>query len=396
MSRRRNEQLPREVSEVLRDDPELVRLAERVAALADKPSAARRRRRPLLVPGIAAAAALAVAVVLAVVLATAGHGPRLSDRALAAIGRGRVLHAVVVRSVEDDRTVDLSSGRQVPARLSVESWFDARTRRLHVVERRNDGRLADALGTRQSLARNPGWRLDPALALFLTGYREALRRGLVRDLGPSVIGGRPVRWLGLRSGERVAVDAQSFRPVLIQEPDGPRWSVPRIDSIPFSSADFRATRSRPAGSSGGRVLGRQRISPSEAARVLGVPALWLGRAPGDLRLAALKLERLVSVYPRGARRRPFQSRGIALTYRMPRGIGVVEVREARRPLPAYGFSGRLTFGFDPVPPEGSTQLVAIGGGWLGQLRTQHLYITLTGPDPATVTQAARDLRPITR
>ena len=42
------------------------------------------------------------------------------------------------------------------------------------------------------------------------------------------------------------------------------------------------------------------------------------------------------------------------------------------------------------------QLVTIGGGWLGQLRAQRLYITLTGPDPATVIQAARELRPITR
>jgi hypothetical protein len=77
-------------------------------------------------------------------------------------------------------------------------------------------------------------------------------------------------------------------------------------------------------------------------------------------------------------------------------VGVTELPEARRPLSAYAFNGRLTFAFDPVPPEGSMQLVTIGGGWLGQLRAQRLYITLTGPDPATVIQAARELRPITR
>ena len=394
MIRGRGEQLPREVLEVLRDDPELVRLAERVAALADEPSAARRRRRPLLVPGIAAAAVAAGGVAIGLVFATAGHGPSLSDRALAAIGRKPVLHAVVVRSVEDDRTVDLSTGRQVSARLSVESWFDEQSRRLHVVERRNGAVIANALGTREALAKKPGWRLDPALTLFLTGYREALRRGLVRDLGSAVIDGRPMRWLGLRSGERVAVDAGSFLPVVIQQREGTRWSIARIESIRFSSADFEAPRRQPPAPSGGGVLSRQRSSPSEAATVLGTPALWLGRASGDLRLAALRLERLVSVYPPGARRRPFRSPGIALTYRMPRSV--VEVREARRPLPAYGFSGRLTFGFDPVPPEGSLQLAAIGGGWLGQLRTQRLYITLTGPDPGTLIQAARDLRPITR
>jgi hypothetical protein len=396
VSLRTRERVPREVVELLRDDPELVRLAERVAGLSQEGGEAHRRRRPLLVSSFVAAATAAVGVAAALVLATGGHGPSLSDRALAALGRERVLHAVVVRSVEDDRTVDLSTGRQAPARLSVESWFDGQSQRLHVIERRNGGQLAAALGTRQALARKPGWRLDPALALFLTGYQEALRRGLVRDLGSAVVGGRKVRWLGLRSGERVAVDPKTFLPVVIERRDGTRWSIARIESNPFSSADFRAPRPRPPTPSGGRVLGQERIAPSKAARLLGTPALWLGRASGDLRLAALRRERLVSVYPPDTRRRPFRSRGVALSYRMLRRAGVVEVREARRPLPAYGFSGRLTFGFDPVPPEGSLQLVAIGGGWLGQLRAQHLYITLTGPDPATLTQAARDLRPIAR
>ena len=296
MIRGRGEQLPREVLEVLRDDPELVRLAERVAALADEPSAARRRRRPLLVPGIAAAAVAAVGVAIGLVFATAGHGPSLSDRALAAIGRKPVLHAVVVRSVEDDRTVDLSTGRQVSARLSVESWFDEQSRRLHVVERRNGAVIADALGTREALAKKPGWRLDPALTLFLTGYREALRRGLVRDLGSAVIDGRPVRWLGLRSGERVAVDAGSFLPVVIQQREGTRWSIARIESIRFSSADFKAPRRQPPAPSGGGVLSQQRSSPSEAAtaaRHTGALARpCLGRSPPRRAEARAARERL--------------------------------------------------------------------------------------------------------
>jgi hypothetical protein len=390
--------LPREVSELLRDDPKLARLAERVAALADEGVEARRPRpRALLVPAVVAAAVAAVGVAV-LVLPTGGHAPSLSERALAAIGHERVLHAVVERPVDGNRTVDLTTGRQLPARLSVESWFDARTRRLHVIQRRNGGVLADVLGTTQALARKPGWRLDPALTLFLTGYRQALRRGLVGlapDRGSDVVNGRRVRWLGLRSGERVAVEAKTFLPVVIERRDGTRWSIARIESTRFSSADFEAPRQQPAAPSGGSVLGQRRISPSEAARALGVPALWLGGVSGDLHLAVVKLERLVSVYPPGSRRRPVRSRGLALTYRGPRGVGVV-VREARRPLPAYGFSGRLTFAFDPVPPEGSLQLVAIGGGWLGQLRAQRLYITLAGPDAATLIRAARELRPITR
>ncbi len=391
---RRRERLPREVSGLLRDDPELVRLAGRVAALADEPSAARRRRPPLLVPGITAALAAAVGAI-GLVLAIGGHGPSFSDRALAALGREHVLHAVVARSIEDDRTVDLATGRQVPAQLRVESWFDERTGLLHVIEQRNGGVLDDALGTRRALARKPGWRLDPALALFLTGYRNALRRRLVRDLGSGVIDGRRVRWLGLPSRERVAVDAKSFLPVVIQKREGTRWSVARIASIPRSAADFRAPPQRPVRLSSGSVLGQHRISASAAASVLGVPALWLGQVSPNLRLTALRLERVVSLYPPGARRRPFRSRGVALTYRMSQGAGIVEVREARRPLPAYGFGGGLTFSFDPIPRAGAMQLTW-GGEWLGQFYTHGLHVTISGRDPATVIQVARDLRPVTR
>lgn len=392
MSERRSERLPREVYEVLRDDRELVRLASQVTALADEVATTHGRWR-LFRPSAAVTAAAALALAVALALQAGGRGPSLSDRALAALGHERVLHVLVARSAEDDRTVELSTGRQVPARVSVESWFDERTGRLRVVQRRNGSLVADSVGTIGARARKADWRLDPALKQLLTGYRTALRNGLVRDLGRDVVDGHRVRWLGLRSGERIAVDADSHVPLLIERRDGTRWSVVQIRSVRLSGADLRASRSPPTRPSGGAVLRRESGTLSVAARLLGVPALWPGRAFGDLRLASVRLERLLTSYPRGSLRRPFRSHGVVLIYRSSDGARVVELRQARQPLPAYAFNGSLTFYFDPIPREGSMQL-ARGGSWLGQLRAHGLVLTIAGSDAATVVRVARNLRPI--
>ncbi|HTX70860.1 MAG TPA: hypothetical protein VMH50_17175 [Thermoleophilia bacterium] len=396
----RRRQLPREVVDLLGDDPELIRLAEHVAALAEAPTQALAGRQQRLLVAAAAAAALGAALVgVVVVLFTGANAPGLSDRALAAIGGDPVLYAVVAQTVSDDRTVELVSGRETPVQLTIEAWLDQETGRLRIVQRRNGGLINDTLGTTQSITRNATPRLDPALALFLTGYRQALRQGRVRDAGTAVVSGHRIRWLilvsGHPAGERVAVDMHSFLPVVIREPDGTRWAVTRIESIPAASVDFRAPGLPSPALSAGRVTAQQASSPRQIAHALGVPPLWLGRSNGALKLIAVRLQRLTSLFPPTAHRAPIRSVGASLTYRNRTGT-MLELREARRALPAYSFDGGLTFAFDPIPPHGAMQLTSIGGEWIGQLRTQRLYITITAPDPATVIQAARSLQPISR
>jgi len=350
---------------------------------------------------VLAAAPLGAALVGVVVvgLFTGASAPGLSDRALAAIGGDPVLHAVVAQTVSDDRTVDLASGKETPVQLTIEAWLDEETGRLHIVQRRNGGLINDTLGTTQSITRNATPRLDPALALFLTGYRHALRQGRVRDAGTAVVSGHRIRWLilvsGRPAGERVAVDSHTFLPAVIQEPDGTRWTVTRIESIPAAPADFRAPRLPSPALSAGRVTAQQASSPRQIAYALGVPQLWLGRSNGALKLIAVRLQRLTSLFPPTAHHAPIRSVGASLTYRNKTGT-MLELREARRALPAYSFAGGLTFAFDPIPPHGAMQLTSIGGEWIGQLRAHRLYITITAPDPASVIQAARSLQPISR
>jgi hypothetical protein len=395
--RSRGRRLPKEVVDALRNDPDLLWVAQQVAALAEQPGTSGRRRRWLIVAGAAVTVAAATVAVAALPLVS-DHAPRITDQALAAVGSDRVLHAEVARTVADDRTVDLATGKQTPTLLTVESWFDEQSRRLHVIERRNQGVVAETVGRAQRVASTTTPRLDPALELFLTGYREALRQGRVRDLGNAVVDERTVRWLALvgvhPTGERVAVDPGTFAPLLIQEPDGTRWIVTRLASVPLAAAEFRLSRRIPLAPSVGGVVSHRRSSPAQARKLLGLPVLGVGRPGSELRLESLEVESLSSGFARNSHRRPLRSTGVSLTYRLSEG-GAVGIREARRPLPAYAFSGGLTFSFDPIPGAKTMQLTTIGGAWLGQLRTHRLYVTITGPDPATVIDAARDLRPIT-
>ena len=398
MSRWRRRRLPREVVEVLRDDPALLRLAERVAALAEEPSEAPARRRRL-VPAAAAAVMAAAVIGVVGVLLTGGQAPDLSERALAAIGGKPVLYASVAQTVGSDRTVELASGRQTAARLTVESWLDEETGRLHILQRRNGGLIGDTVGSVRAVARDASPRLEPALALFLAGYRQALRQGQVRDAGSAVIGGRRIRWLELVSGrprgERVAVDARSSVPVMIQAQDGSRWTVTRIESLPAAAVDYRPSPPRPPALAEGSVTAQHASSPSQIADAFGVPPLWLGRSFSGLKLTALTLQQLISSFPRGTRRAPERSAGALLSYHSATGTSI-ELREARTALPAYSFSGGLTFAFDPIPPQGAMQLTSVGSEWIGQLHRRRLYITITGPDPTTVIQTARKLKPIGR
>ena len=79
-----------EVLELLADDPRLLALADAVAATQQAP------RRPLLHragPRVAAVAVVAAAaVVVALVVPKGEHG--IVDRAIAAIGDGRVMHVI--------------------------------------------------------------------------------------------------------------------------------------------------------------------------------------------------------------------------------------------------------------------------------------------------------------
>lgn len=109
-----------ELLELLRDEPELLALAD---AVASTPPPQRRHGRAWRRAG--AAVALAAALALAVTTPWqrgGGRGVGIVDRALAAVGRGPVTHAVV--KVSDGVRIRLETGKRAPASTKIETWSD--------------------------------------------------------------------------------------------------------------------------------------------------------------------------------------------------------------------------------------------------------------------------------
>lgn len=376
---RRHRVLPREVVELLDDDPELLRLAGRVALLTDE-APARVSRRITALPAVLVPAAVCVVAAVVAVVALSGNGAGFTDRALAAVGTRPVLRAVLTRAIDSDRTVDLATGKEVPTRLTVELRLDEPSGRVRVVERRNGERVSDTVSSR-TRGSDRSAPIDPKLARFLARYRPALQGGHVRLLGAAKIAGRLVRWLTLSGGpprERVAIDATQFLPVEIETADGARWHIARIGSEPDSASTFRPRRIK---------KGTPGITAAQAARLLAAQALW------RVRLTHLSAEaqlRQVKGTAKAPHDRPEASRGISLRYRTKVGA-IVLVQASPRPLRAYGYTDGRTFESDPIPNRGSMQLASVGARWLGQLRSRGWYLSISGPDPATVIRVAQTL-----
>ncbi|HEY2776738.1 MAG TPA: hypothetical protein VGI77_02455 [Gaiellaceae bacterium] len=315
----------REVVELLREDPDLLAIADAVVATqAPKPTSHAWRL-------LAVAALVGAAIVLAIVAPWHGHGNGLVGRALAAVGQGAVLHAVIESEVPNEKIVTLSSGRARPVPQSLEYWYAADRRLLRAISSVNGGVVVDAL-VRQDRTEP---LLDPALTAFVSRYRAALKSGEAREVGRGTFDGRSVVWLRFEYrvfGERVGIDAQTYRPVVI-EPLGPRgkpvapiWTVTEIGTGPYRASDFKARKLVASLNISSHL---QAIAPTKAARLLGWAPVWLGRSFRSLPLQYTQLQ-VLSHDPPVPRR---TTKGVYLAY--GRGADRIQISEAKAREPIY-------------------------------------------------------------
>jgi hypothetical protein len=388
--RRRPIQDP-EILELFQDEPELLAVVDAIAAT----QAPRRRAVPRRL--LLAAAAIGVAALIFVLLPFELGDAGIEDRALAAVGDGRVVHLVATRVEPERAIVELRSGAETPGVLALESWFDSESRDLRTATRREGHTVADTLA-RKGAAEG----IDPVVAGFVRGYREALERGELEVLRRDRLDGQEVVWVRLTlSGARdlIALDAdtalpRAFRSVSVSGVPGPLWRVQSVDSEPRSEVDFRQTEP-PAGPSAGRIESERDVAPAEASALLGGDARWPGPEVDGLSLASVRAQELSRQFPDGRRLR---SSGVEFVYGDTRG-DYVEIREARSPELAYGFAeGRLTLDFAPIPPAGRLALTRLGSPgnplWLGQLQDGEVYASIRSTRRDLVVSAARSLAPL--
>lgn len=420
------------------------------------------RSRTRRLPRIAGVALAVAFVALGILVAPWNdHGPSsLLDRALAAVGDGSVLHVVIRQTVPaDDYLVYVATGRTLaPDRVvETEIWYDASGSREHMLTR-EDGKLRDdVLQTPQGTTSMDGrvftcaWiaahpveatkegvscRLfggngttprtvpeappvvDPALAGFVGGYRDALASGTARHVGDGVVDGRRVQWLEFTvtppppppgsepppgAGEpqpwteRVALDAETYRPVLVRTVSGvgtSEYSVVRIEAVSEGAADFSAPPLRPAADriSRGDVLASRDATVVQARSALGSTPLWAGTTLLGRTLATVRIDSLQTSYTRDTGRPPTSSSGVELVYGpLENGhpaAGSIVLRESARPEFAYAWTPSRG-----LPPEGAMRVVPGFGSFL---RVDGVYVAILTPpgDRDEALSVGRELKPI--
>ena len=401
--------LDAEVVELLAAEPALLAIADAVVVTQPR---RRRWRRGVALP--LAAAVLTLGVGVLATLPRGGADASLLPQALAAVGRGPVVHAQIETRVRQANVVDLATGRTSPRTVAIEYWFDERRGRLRTVVRRDGVVVAELLERRNVRNGRAASRFDsrepalhPGLAEFVTGYREALRSGAARRIGRGELAGREVIWLAFASGsttERVAIDADTYVPVLIVPHQRGRadgriaWRVKLVETTALVEADFAPpprSRARPFR---GDVRGSHPVSSGQLRRALAWPAWWLGESWRGLSLVSLERQTLSRGYPPG-RSGKARGDGVRLRYAAADTRDYLEISQAPVAEPAYAFPGGVaTFGGNPIPPEGQMELVALRDGtsgaptFIGQLRRDGVHVTIWSSSRRLCLDAARALR----
>jgi hypothetical protein len=417
-----------ELVEMLEHDPELLAIADALAATAPGSAATvarrrlSRRRRGRLA---------SVGAVLAVVAAGVGllispwqGSPSVVERALAAVGQGPVLHFTVEQTQAAGRTlVDLDTGRTIARPLRTDVWYDgdrALKRAVytidgkivdeeldtseggwttggpiytcawiaaHPAEAAAAGVSCDASGRAAPAERTPYF--DPALAGFVDHYRSALASGQAVETGRDEVDGHDVVWLrfsGDGMSEDVAVDAHSYKPLLAREQGGTlTLRVVVAESLPYAPSLFPKPK-RVEAQSGGSVAAQTPVTPQRAAAILGRRALWLGESWSGLHLVATTHEERTISYGPGAEAGHVDI--VDFTYaRGDDQHSKIDIYEASRCVVSVGWTCTPR---DPTSP-GTVEFF----GLISVLLSHGLYVSIWNvPRPQEALAVARALTPL--
>jgi hypothetical protein len=329
----------REVLGLLRDEPELLAIADAVAETQHAP----RRLRPFRA---LAAVALAAAAIFVLVLASpwdrgGGNGGVL-ERALAAIdSRGPVLHLTM--------RLDLSDAQETFRVIVTESFYDKDEHLARMVSR-SGGKIQSDYTTS---AAEDEFSSFPGLLDQADFYRKALETGQAKVVGKGEWQGRAVYWVELTKGGgfvlRIGVDRDTYRPVVFRglTPDG-------------KDAGFQLA-----------VLGLDYVSTADAAFQPQAPVLLTGRVVGpDCRPVQARVGASLAQQPES----PRLTVDVAAARTGSGGTFTLRADPAKSPFrEALAENGSLNFDVYAIAGKGAPQLVgfvsfsrsAQNGRWVG-------------------------------
>jgi hypothetical protein len=433
-----------ELRELLLEQPELVAIADALAQ-ADVEAAPRRLRRRVLRHSriLAVAAALAAVVAVALLAPWTRSGGTLSDLALAAIGSQPVLHVIAEMEVSTGgQLIDIKTGgvRQISQHQQEEIWYDAAKGLKRDTVRVGSTIVGDTLetpqggytpggiiydcawiaahpiqatkarvscnfsgenGTTPHVVQRPKPTLDPGLAGFVDGYRQALAAGEAREAGSGRLDGRPIDWLAFETSdgsERVALDHTTHKPVLLENDSGWRLRITSIETIPFVAADFRrpSADELPVQPSFGRAADGESLELEPGAIAAAVPgAVWAGPTVNGLALAKAERQSLRTSFANHARP-PQTGAGLELAYGTLNANGRLDTSQPYlwiqgAPSRVLAFGNMWGFVRGDDPPEG--QLYTSGSDPFGFTVVEGTYVTIRASSADLLMSAARALEP---
>ena len=384
-----------EVVELLRDEPELLALADAVAETQARP---RSTQAHWFATRAGGALAVAAVVLIAVLLWPGGGGrPQgVLGKALAALGDGPVLH-LVVRQPVGAELVEIHGNRTIVPKYEMESWSDHDFKHSHTILRLNGRPLGefilpdDLKGSHATVG-----AIDPAYAALWTGYREALENGSAKVEREGRLFGRPVYWLRFppaeqgRPGSLVAIDRQTYAPLAFRYETTPgryvqiRVLLAQLEA--YDAADFQRHTTAPNLFNGVTTSSGSASSGPVLPGTAGKPWVTAGPTVAGLRQTS------VSPFTESSNGRT--ARGFELVYGSETGSESVRISELKRPPDRSEWKGiprgfvRLSEGESSDSDNKTMPL------WTGDLVVDGIFVTIeTGVSRDALLAAARSLRP---
>jgi hypothetical protein len=194
MRKGRNDQLPAEVVDLLRDDPGLLAVADAIKTIGDEGDVRQRRRTAPIATSMGAVVAVAVAVLLIAYRAPTPPRQNLISKAASAVAGGDIIHVrMSYRSASDQR-------------VRVAGEFNVDTGR---------GQTTLHLGGTSDLITPKIASLPELVRRFVVNYRRKLeaKEAIIALRTQSAV------WIRLTIAGvhyQVAIDPKSYRPILVR------------------------------------------------------------------------------------------------------------------------------------------------------------------------------------
>jgi hypothetical protein len=427
------------------EQPELVAIADALSQADGDAMTRRLRGRPLRsVRFLVAAAALAAVIAVALAAPWSHSGGRLSDLALAAIGSQSVLHVIAqTETTTGAQLIEIKTGRvqQLRQEQQEEIWYAAgkglkrdtvrvdsaivndtlltprggytpsgivydcawiAAHPIEATKARVSCNFSGANGTTPHVVPRPKPTLDPGLAGFVDGYRQALATGQALEAGSGRLDGRLVDWLTFDTSsgtERVALDHRTHKPVLLENDSGWRLRITSIETIPFAAADFRRPTpdELPVQPSFGKAADERSLPLERGAIATAVPdAVWAGANVNGLALAKAQLQSLRTSFANQARP-PETGTGLELGYGVLNGGGRLDISQPYlliqgAPNRTLAFGSMWGFVRGDDPPEG--WLYTSGPAAVGFTVVEGTYVTIRASSAELLLAGARALEPV--